>query len=204
MKKLPTLLIFFFILQTFSGFVFAEPASGTDDEIIEEVTVEKVDSIPKEETPYVLKLLGRIHPLVVHFPIAFSILCLLIFLLSPLFKRFGLDLLEATSNNFYLFLLVISFLACIGATFTGFVLGKELVLNNPQLKVPMEKHELFAFISTGFAFAVAFCKYFSIKYPKNKLLLSLFVLILITTAVLVGITAHFGGAMIYGDTYFSF
>ncbi len=126
-------------------------------------------------------LLGRLHPVVVHFPLA----CLLLTLVAEgLALRFGERWRTVTG-----FLLVVSAATAVAAVITGTLLADDD-------SVALRRHQLLGWITA--IGAVLVCPLLRLR---NRLPLRLALLALAAMAILTG---HLGGALVYGANWFSF
>ena len=129
------------------------------------------------------EVLEHIHPILVHFPIALFISALGIEILSWCLK----------SSNLHKTALYVYIFATLSAPFsvlTGWMEWKKLNIHHPIL----DSHRNFGFALMYFSILglvfVATCK-------DKKFFPPLFLCLLLIMAVLVTITAYFGGTMVY-------
>jgi uncharacterized membrane protein/mono/diheme cytochrome c family protein len=126
-------------------------------------------------------LIGRLHPLVVHFPLA----CLLLALLAE-----ALVLIRGQRwQPVTLFLVLIGTAGAIVAVITGGQLAQEETL-------AIERHELLGWITTVGAATCSGLLLLAKRWPLR--------LALVLTAILAGLTGHLGGTLVYGAGWFAF
>lgn len=126
-------------------------------------------------------LAGRLHPLVVHFPIA----CLLLAVLAEaLFAFRGERWRPATA-----LLVLIGLAGAIAAVISGSLLAQEET-------AAIERHELLGWVT---CVSAAVCAV--LLRPANRWPLRIALLL---TALLAGLTGHLGGELVYGTGWFRF
>jgi len=140
-----------------------------------------------------MNFLVEIHPLVVHFPIAF------------LFLFVGIEIINLFLDKEYLknishILLLISVIALVAAVFSGnqsMQIVTEEISNNEVL-VPIESHEEFATITLWYFFALLiFRTYLFIKKKFESKLQYLFVIFAVVGLYFLFSTAKLGGVLVY-------
>jgi uncharacterized membrane protein len=135
-------------------------------------------------------LIGRLHPVVVHFPIACLLLAvlseMLVMLRSPLAApRYQLPDFRPTTA----LLILIGTLGAIAAVVSGTFLAQE---ETPAI----ERHQLLGWITLVGALGCSGLLVLQRRLPLRVLL--------VITAVLVGVTGHLGGELVYGAGWFRF
>jgi uncharacterized membrane protein len=167
--------------------------AGTEEpEEVEAVEANVQNAAEPQRSP--LQLLGRMHPLFVHFPIAWLILLLIVDLVTFGLKRPGL---AASGYG----LLGGTMLAFIPALLTGLLRAKE-VSSGAEHEL-LELHRNVAFTLVGLC-AVAL----SLRaWRRNRLAgaeLGIYLLLILAAAALVGLVGHLGGKMVFGVDYLPF
>jgi len=131
----------------------------------------------------VLRFLGRLHPLVVHFPIGALLLAPLA---EGLARLSGALQLRATA----MFLLFAGALTAPLAAGLGWLLARESSASSHL--------ELHRWLGVGTALATWVVTVAALRWPKARLAL------LVALAALVGATGHFGGSLTYGRDWLDF
>jgi uncharacterized membrane protein len=126
-------------------------------------------------------LIGRLHPLVVHFPLA----CLLLAVLAEALVVIRGERWRPVTA----FLVLVGTAGAIAAVITGSQLAQEETL-------AIERHELLGWITTVGAVTSSGLLLLAKRWPLR--------LALVVTALLAGITGHLGGALVYGAGWFAF
>ena len=127
----------------------------------------------------------HLHPMVVHFPIAFIIGALVFAAIGLLFKK---EILVQTAFNLYVLAVFITPLIVA----TGLEEAEELHLQHPVLNW----HRLFAFSVMWLALASLPLLWF-IKKKLKRYFNVIFILVLVSLTILVILTAYNGGRMVY-------
>lgn len=132
-------------------------------------------------------LVGRVHPLVVHFPIA----CLLLVLLAEfLYVTRGPAWQPAVG-----LLMAIGIAGSAVAVFTGtFFADEGSIFSRPDRTLSL--HELMGWLTLVLSLAAGALLLASRSSPRARLF---FRLTLLALAVVSGLTGHLGGTMVYGD-----
>jgi len=188
------------LLALFSGAVYPTVAAAQVDRDLEEVeTIEEIEEVApvnvntEDGVPGALRLVGRIHPLLVHFPIAWMLLLLLVDALAFGFNREALRTVG---------------LPLLGITLVSFLPALATGLLNAGHKDPATTHMLLhrnaAFAATGLA-ALAFGVRWSRRSTglRGKALAAYFALVALSVAVL-SFAGHLGGKMVFGEEYLPF
>jgi len=144
---------------------------------------------PPAEIPVIALLLGRAHPLVLHFPIVLIMLALVF----ELFCRFKVVERSETFIRVILILSLLSFVAAIASGYFLFASGEY----SGRL---MTSHFWGAAISGAAAFLTAGIYFF---LPKNSGLFSLYLSGLFVSNVAIVYTGHLGGSLTHGRDFLS-
>jgi len=142
----------------------------------------------------VIRFSGKFHPVVVHFPIALTIIALLAELLFVFKKE---ELFRAAGR----FCIVISALSALVAASLGWAAASSA--NYPSLELTLAFHR---WLGTGAAILVIGCAVLSeaaARKDNRKLYWSYFVALTVGSA-LVGVVGHLGATLIYGPNHFGF
>lgn len=135
-----------------------------------------------------------IHPMIVHFPVALFIAGAFAALLSKIFRH------HRMGGKLYAFAgisMIAGALGAIGAVLSGFLFTKEMIGIMGELR---QTHILFAFISVICGSIAAILMGISLfsDQKRSGLLQDAGVVTSLLTAVLIGITGHYGGMMVFG------
>jgi uncharacterized membrane protein len=132
--------------------------------------------------------LQNIHPLVIHFPIAFLVGAALFYLLSWILRN------QPFATTAFL-LLILGTLAAGAAVATG-LYGKEGVMVSRSVRENLlERHEELMLATLGVSVGLAIWAVFAKPFPKKKRLLFLFVLLVLLGIMTAG--ADYGARMVY-------
>jgi uncharacterized membrane protein len=132
--------------------------------------------------------LQNIHPLVVHFPIAFLAGAALFYFLSWVFRN-------ETFATTALLLLILGTLAAGAAVATG-LYGEEGVMVSRSVRENLlERHEGLMLTTLGVSIGLGIWAVIAKPFPKKKRLLFLFVLLVLLGMMTVG--ADYGARMVY-------
>jgi len=131
---------------------------------------------------------STIHPMVIHFTIAINIVAALIGVIGYFQKK------DPFYERMFMWLLVLSILSTLAAGFTGII--SEYYANVTTTLAPMlETHQRLGEL-TGIALVIAFV--FQWYFRRNKKQVATLALVFsIIAAILVSITGHIGGTMVY-------
>ncbi|MBF0504739.1 MAG: hypothetical protein HQL14_06510 [Candidatus Omnitrophica bacterium] len=126
-----------------------------------------------------------LHPKLVHFPIALIISAMGMQMLGVLFKK------DSWCKGAWL-MFILAVLSMPLVIFLGLLEVDRLHLHHPVLNA----HKLFAFWSAGLSWiALPFLWFMRYKGIRNFQII--FLILLTTVSVLLGLTAHQGGKMVY-------
>jgi len=132
--------------------------------------------------------LQNIHPLVVHFPIAFLVGAALFYFLSWIFR------IQTFATTAFL-LLILGTLAAGAAVGTG-LYGEEGVMVSRSVRANLlESHEKLMLITLGVSIGLAIWAVMARPFPKKKRVLFLFLLLVLLGVMTVG--ADYGARMVY-------
>lgn len=141
-----------------------------------------------------MEFIAQLHPLVVHFPIAFIILYVFMEIINVFFK----------SQQIRKFSILILFLGVIGgilAVLTGnqsFQILEDNSLLTRLHYASIEKHEFYASITLWYFFAVLIFKTYAFQKKKNEALLRyIFIIFAVAGVFLLYKTASLGGILVY-------
>ena len=129
-----------------------------------------------------------IHPMVIHFTIAINFLATLMGLIGFFKKK------DPFYERMYIWLLVLSILATLAAGVAGVI--SSYYANVPASLAPMlETHQRFGEL-TGVALVIAFAFQWLYRRRRHQVAALALVFSIIAT-ILVSITGHLGGTMVY-------
>lgn len=131
-----------------------------------------------------------IHPIIVHFPIALLIIGSLAAISSKLTKG-------KLSDNIYTYAcisVIIGALSTIVAILSGFLFTKEMVGIMGDLRTT---HIYCALISVVCGLVTAILMVFYLWNNNYKIIKNLSIIFSIITAIMIGITGHYGGLMVF-------
>jgi len=132
--------------------------------------------------------LQNIHPLVVHFPIAFLAGAALFYFLSWVFRN------ETFATTAFL-LLILGTLAAGAAVATGLYGAEGVMVSRSVRKNLLERHEELMLTTLGLSTGVAVWAVIAKPFPKRRRWLFLFVLLVLLGMMTVG--ADYGARMVY-------
>lgn len=178
----------------------AAPAAGEpEEEVIEEATVEV--ETPKAP-PTAFEYTGRLHPMLVHMPIAWLFLLLLIDLVTFTPHPW----LAAERNGLARFGAVFSLLtlaACLPALATGLINAEHHTSADAHELEEIIEHRNAAFVAVGLLAAGIITRFALRPGPLSASRWAYLVLIVAAFAVLSG-AGHEGGKLVYGEDYLPF
>ncbi len=141
-----------------------------------------------------MEFLSQLHPLIVHFPIAFFYLYIILELINFFFKKRDL-------HKIILLFLIIGVIGGIISVLTGNQ-AFQYLSESPSLNLYhfylIEKHEYFASITIWYFLAVLVLKlYFLLKKKNDTRLHYIFIIFAFGGSVLLYKTAEWGGRLVY-------
>ena len=160
--------------------------------------IEEVQEVAPVESPSdstTSRLLGRLHPALVHFPIAWVFLLLIVEITALSIGR------EEWSRAGF-FILILASLSFIPAVATGF-LRADLMKNDLEFRALMVPHRNLN-IAAGIICLAALALRASLRKRFAGKVRGLYLLLLACCAVLLFIAGHLGGKMVFGADYLPF
>jgi uncharacterized membrane protein len=162
---------------------------GTEAAEVTEVT-------PEEGPPAgIITIVGRMHPSLVHFPIALVLVLALIDVLAVTLRNQAL----VSSGALIGVLALASFFPAIA---TGFLRASELAAHG-EIAVELPAHRLLMVSAAVFA-SVAVALRFSKRNQLGGLWRSVYLVLILIAAISVSIGGHLGGKMVFGENYLPF
>lgn len=137
-----------------------------------------------------VKMIGRFHPILVHFPIAFLILAAVSEWYFFLFKKKNGRILGLTN-------LWIGTVSAVGAGISGWLLASNKSFSGEDAEL-FFNHRWLGLSLVGLSIVILGLFYALRNNDRRDLVHLILVSIL---AVFTGLTGHFGGALIYGSDY---
>ena len=132
--------------------------------------------------------LQNIHPLVVHFPIAYLVGAALLYGLAWLFKS---DRLAFTG----FVMLMLGTLAACAAVGTGLYAEEGVMVSRSVREHLLETHEKFMFATLGLAFLLAIWAALSRPFPQRGR--AFFLLLFVVLLAVMSLGADYGARMVY-------
>lgn len=132
--------------------------------------------------------LQNIHPLAVHFPIAFLVGAALFYFLSWIFHN-------QTFSNAAFLLLIVGTLAAGAAVGTGLYGGEGVMVSRSVRQNLLERHKELMLATLGVSFGLAIWAVIAKPFPKKKRLLFFFLLLVLLGIMTIG--ADYGARMVY-------
>jgi uncharacterized membrane protein len=132
--------------------------------------------------------LQNIHPLVVHFPIAFLMGAALLYFLALIFRR---DTLATTAFSL---LILGAFSACVAAG-TGLYAEEGVMVSRSVREHLLEQHEQLMLATTGLSIALTLWAMIARPFPKKKRVIFMFLFVVMLGIMTWG--ADYGARMVY-------
>ncbi|MDD5011642.1 MAG: hypothetical protein PHQ00_05925 [Phycisphaerae bacterium] len=169
------------------------PQAGEEVEELEDIT--EVAPVKTPAEPTFIETIGRFHPAIVHFPIAWITLLVLLD-----FMGFAKGSLECRKWGIYI--LGLTVISAIPAVFTGFLRG-GVVEQVPEIHGLVEAHEA-VMLSFTVVTAIAFAVRLSRKNELTGAYKLIYLALLGIAGLLVMIGGHLGGKLVFGPDYLPF
>jgi uncharacterized membrane protein len=150
---------------------------------------------PEESKASAIEMIGRFHPMLIHFPIAWMILLTLAELYNSIDRR-----TSWWRPGFYLHIL--AFLSFIPAALTGLILAAHSG-SDPEFLRLMVPHRNLNLAGAALCFASLAVKVKASKDIQTVTRIAVLLLVLAGTS-LVSIASHYGGEMVYGESFLPF
>jgi len=201
-RPLTTLLLALFfggVLAVASSPSWADDKTTEEVEEVEEVEVEEAKVEPGRRAGSSRGLsdsLGRFHPFVVHFPIAWLFLLLLVDLGGVVLQR-GEGLSRAGK-----WLLGLTALSLVSAVVTGLLRASTSELPAAELG-RVELHRNWAFVTLGLV-VLALLLLVVRRNCLAGLWRWLYMLLVVAAVTTMGIAGHLGGVLVFGENYLPF
>jgi uncharacterized membrane protein len=180
----------------FSVPAVAQDAADSGTEEIEELdSFEDFEIVEAEPSPGLPELAGRMHPALVHFPIGWITLVLLLDLLTIFLGRRELE----SAGLWALFLGVLAF---IPAATTGLLRANYLTVS-AGIYHPVELHRNLAFLVLLICLVALVLRFKSRKSFTGTVRWT-YLALMTAAAGLIGFVGHLGGKMVYGENFLPF
>ncbi len=174
------------------------PQTDGEDEDVEEVTIAPVISSTKPQAPVtpqshpLLDIIGRFHPAMVHFPIAWLMLLLLVDIVTFIFKK------ESWAKAGWL-VLVITVLSFLPAGLSGFL--RYYSLDDPDFLHRAAVHRNWDIA----AFTLAALALMLRSWRRNQLTATyrvLYLTLVVASTAAIIVVGHLGGELVFGEDFF--
>lgn len=173
----------------------AQSADGGTEEVTDFEVLDDFEIVEADASPGLSELAGRMHPAVVHFPIGWITLVLMLDLIAILFGRRELEPAG-------LWALALGVLAFIPAVATGLLRAGSMTVS-AGIYYPVDLHR-------NLAFAVLFiclCA-LAVRWRARKAFTGAvrwaYLALMLVAASLIGFVGHLGGKMVYGENFLPF
>ena len=161
--------------------------------VIEDSSSHELHHGGNTETLTWVGILGRLHPLSIHFPIALLVVAAL---LECIAWATGSKLLHELSKiNLYIGTL---------SALLAAPLGWAAAANTNPSRDLLEILEVHRWVGTATAVWACLCAWIASQSARNKQFLISYRATLLVGALLVSISGHFGGMLVFGANYFKF
>ncbi len=148
-----------------------------------------------QQSSTLLTFIGKMHPLVIHFPIALVFTALL-------FTGLALFLKVEIFNTLSIYLIYFAALSAVLSAVLGLIAGSNASYPSFLLS-SFEWHRILGISSSLVTLITAYFGYRQLSQQPNGGV-TLYRLVLLLNAILIGITGHLGATLVYGIDYFNF
>ncbi|GAB4297912.1 MAG: hypothetical protein Kow0090_13240 [Myxococcota bacterium] len=178
-----------------------EPVKAAkDDEPVEEIEDIEVVKPAKESAERkpegALDLIGKFHPMVAHFPIAWLFLLIMLDIIA-----FGFSRREWGRAGLYIHLLTIA--SYLPAAVTGFLRYAHVEAEGGRIHELAEAHRNFMIFSLILCLAALGIKLWQKNQPVG-FLRWIYLAILFSSGLIIVFGAHLGGKLVFGESYLPF
>jgi uncharacterized membrane protein len=132
--------------------------------------------------------LQNIHPLMVHFPIAFLMGAAFFYFLALIFRK------DTFATTAFLLLTLGTFSACVAAG-TGLYAEEGVMVSLSVREHLLEQHEQLMLATTGLSIALTLCAFISRPFPKRGRIF--FLLLFLVLMGVMSLGADYGARMVY-------
>ncbi len=182
-----------------AGPAAAAPSPGDEEiedvEDVEEVAVVTASGAPGAAAPGLYEYTGRMHPAVVHFPIGWLVLLLLVDLGAFVLRRSGWE-------KWGLYVLIGTVASFVPAIVTGFIRGNHLP-NDAGVLAEMADHRNLALVMAGLTTLALGIRLWR-RNDLQRAYRYVYLLLIVASSALVLLTGHEGAKMVYGENYLPF
>jgi len=177
--------------------LLATPGAEDDGvEVIEELDdFDDFEIVEAKPAPEPSELVGRLHPALVHFPIGWIVLVLVLELLTLVF---GLSDLERAGH----WVLGLGLLAMVPAIASGLLRAGSMTLA-AGVYYPVETHRNLAFLAMVVCI-LALGLRFKVGSMLSGTMRWVYLVLIAVATVLIGLVGHLGGKMVYGENFLPF
>jgi uncharacterized membrane protein len=144
-----------------------------------------------EESFWLWKFLGRLHPMIVHFPLA-------LILFAAILELFTLKRFQSSIRPGIKLALIVGVITSLLSVAFGFLLanGEDYTGNT------LELHQWFGIATTALSLVILILT-IRLKYRTTTPAIVTYRTLLFTTAIAIAVTGHFGASLTHGDEYLS-
>lgn len=166
-------------------------SAGSDEAVEELEMIEEVEEVAEsDQQPATLAdYLGSLHPAVIHFPIAWMVLFLLVELIN-IFRR------EWHWHRLGGYLLILTVVSFVPAVLTGWVQGAQVSFNEPYASI-FELHRNLNFLTAALSLGALMLRR---KQPSGKFTMKqiIYWMLILGAGTLVLYSGHLGGRLVHG------
>lgn len=183
------------LLVTFTGSPVQGQEIVTDAETVDEEIFElaEFEVVERNSDQWTLaKILGHLHPAVIHMPIAWLMLLFLI-------EFVNLTLHQTWLNRPGYYLLILTTCSFAPALITGFVNLSQQTSINP-IALQHRNTAITCLILCALALAIRVRQ----KTHLKNTIAWIYLIVIFTAVALVGLTGHLGGKLVFGENYLPF